>query len=51
MTQPQLAVHRRGCAWTEFVRVNAVVLLVAIVLEYTFLVWSVVRKLRAQWEV
>ena len=48
MTQPQLAVHRRGCAWTEFVRVNAVVLLVAIVLECIFRVLSVFHKLHAQ---
>ena len=31
--------------------VDAVVLLVAIVLEYTFRVWSVFRKLHAQLEV
>ena len=31
--------------------VDAVVLLVAIVLEYTFRVWSVFRKLHAQFEV
>ena len=43
--------HRRGCVWTELVRVDAAALLVAIVLEYTFRVWSVFGKLHAQLEV
>ena len=46
-----MAVHRQGCVWTEFVQGDAVVLLVAVVLEYTSRVWSVFRKLHAQLEV
>ena len=51
MTQPQLRFIAKAVCGQSLSGVDAVVLLVAIVLEYTFRVWSVFRKLHAQLEV